>query len=223
MGVLAGVAPKGDSRVIKILCPTGGVCLGLSDEDDVVRAHAAQTLGAVAMQGDEAVISALLHRVRPGTSANPWLDEDQSPDVRYHAISALAKVAQVGDARVQEAMLALLQRPRLRRGARSPLRKDFEDMDLDEEERLCASLALEALQDMGVNHAHASDSLIRYRAIRTRKSILATFRDACLPRSKFSPHLPPFLIAFSLIFQSRRWPSRRWPAVLARVVAVAVL
>ena len=177
MGVLAGVAPKGDSRVIKILCPTRGVCLGLSDEDDVVRAHAAQTLGAVAMQGDEAVISALLHRVRPGTSANPWLDEDQSPDVRYHAISALAKVAQVGDARVQEAMLALLQRPRLRRGARSPLRKDFEDMDLDEEERLCASLALEALQDMGVSHTHASDSLIRYRAIRTRESMLATSRD----------------------------------------------
>lgn len=184
MSVLGEIAPRGDSRVIEILCPTRGVCLGLSDEDDVVRAHAARTLGTVATRGDEAVISALLRRVKPGTSADISLDEDQCPDVRYQAIIALGNLAQAGDERVQEAMLGLLQRPRLRRSARSMLRtKDFEDMD--PEERVCASLALEALQDMGGSHAHAGDldSLIRYRAIRTRQwaLLLARIADlACL-------------------------------------------
>jgi len=175
MSVLARIAPQGDSRVIKILCPTRGACLGLSDDDDVVRAFAAKTLGEVATQGDETVVSALLNCVRPGTNADPWLEEDPSHEVRLEVISALGKVAQPGDLRVQEAMLALLQRPRLRVGARSTSRgvlmKELDDEgDLEEEERVCATLALEAMQDaeLGVGHANSGDSLIRYRAIRTR-------------------------------------------------------
>jgi hypothetical protein len=45
--------------------------------------------------------------------------------------------------------------------------KELKDLELDEQQLLCASLAFEAYTELHVGHKMASDSLIRYRALRT--------------------------------------------------------
>ena len=72
---------QGEARVINIL--TRGQELGLADEDEIVRLHAAMVLVSIAERGDQMVVAALLNRVWREKAkhgrADPWLDEDPSP------------------------------------------------------------------------------------------------------------------------------------------------
>ena len=177
MELLPKISRKGDVRVIDGLCPTRGAWLGLADEDEVVRVHAARALGLIAERGDDGVVVALLQRIwRPRAqsvtvAADGMLEEETSPDVRHACICSLQLISAVGDERVQEAMLGILQRPRPSQRtaamdtAHAATTEKTRDIDVDDD--LWAAISPEALQEIMSGREWQSESLIRYRALRT--------------------------------------------------------
>ena len=177
MELLPKISRKGDVRVIDGLCPTRGAWLGLADEDEVVRVHAALALGLIAERGDDGVVVALLQRIwRPRAqsvtvAADGMLEEETSPDVRHACICSLQLISAVGDQRVQEAMLGILQRPRPSQRtaamdtAQAATTEKTREIDVDED--LWAAISPETLQYIMTGRDWQSESLIRYRALRT--------------------------------------------------------
>ncbi|EKX41085.1 hypothetical protein GUITHDRAFT_164468 [Guillardia theta CCMP2712] len=163
--IIGDLAPKGDSRVIKMLTSSIDVCgtcavkpltdtgqVGLNDEDEIARASAASILAFVAEKGDKDVIDALLSAMK-----------DNSLEVKLECVRSL---------QLKETAESSTACYRLS-GTRNANRGAF-DMRIDETAReldYIAVPALEVLSQMGTARHATLESLVLFRAVKTLESV----------------------------------------------------
>uniref|UniRef100_A0A6U5ZU11 Uncharacterized protein n=1 Tax=Guillardia theta TaxID=55529 RepID=A0A6U5ZU11_GUITH len=157
--IIGDLAPKGDSRVIKML--TSSIDVGLNDEDEIARASAASILAFVAEKGDKDVIDALLSAMK-----------DNSLEVKLECVRSLQSLAVEGDSRVIDCMLQIVRNQKCKQG--SVRHAHVESLLSDETAReldYIAVPALEVLSQMGTARHATLESLVLFRAVKTLESV----------------------------------------------------